>query len=193
MAELVAKAVMKRVRAARKSGQEEHEGGASGQHEEVGRLAGGTGSGSEESTKAGKPEVEPRTEREDAAAGAYYDFLQKHQEYDEAAVRELVEHGDAVLEEAGSLEKAIVALRGIWWERHGYHLRGIFDKNLEPLVDGALLEYARKVAREGARTRFRGVPTRLKALPHPSAKDHLDEVMGALWKDAAKGRVLLCT
>ena len=45
MAELVAKAVMKRVRAARKSGQEEHGGGASGQHEEVGRLAGGSGGG----------------------------------------------------------------------------------------------------------------------------------------------------
>eukprot|EP00959_Pyramimonas_sp_CCMP1952_P070009 1461783-Pyramimonas_sp.AAC.1 len=45
----------------------------------------------------------------------------------------------------------------------------------------------------GARTRFRGAPARLKALPHPSAKDHLGEVMRALWKDAAKGRVLLCT
>ena len=76
MAELVAKAVMKRVRAARKSGQEEHEGGASGQHEEVGCLAGGTGSGSEESTKTGELEAEPKTKREDASAGAYYDFLQ---------------------------------------------------------------------------------------------------------------------
>eukprot|EP00959_Pyramimonas_sp_CCMP1952_P182680 3820502-Pyramimonas_sp.AAC.1 len=49
------------------------------------------------------------------------------------------------------------------------------------------------MAKEGARARFRGVPARLKALPHPSARDHLNEVMIALWKDAAKGRVLLRT
>ena len=94
---------------------------------------------------------------------------------------------------AGPREKATVALQGIWRERRGFHSRGIFDKSLEPLVDGALLGRARQAAREGARARFRGAPTRLKALPHPSAKDYLDEVMGALWKDAAKGRVLLRT
>ena len=74
MAELVAKAVMRRVRAARKSGQEEHGGGASG------RLAGGSGGGNEESTKAGELEVEPRSKRENAAAEAYYDFLKEYQE-----------------------------------------------------------------------------------------------------------------
>eukprot|EP00959_Pyramimonas_sp_CCMP1952_P070834 1479151-Pyramimonas_sp.AAC.1 len=112
---------------------------------------------------------------EDVAARAYYDFLQDHPEYEADRVKEFARRGDAALEEPGSLEKAIIALRGVWWERHGYHLRFIFDKNLEPLVEGALLEHARKAAKEGARARFRGVPTRLKALPHPTAKDHLDE------------------
>ena len=150
--------------------------------------------GTVEATKAVGPEPSRLGRRpEDEAADACYDFFETHPDYDEGQVREVVAMGDRVLEAAGSLEKAIVALRGVWWERHGYHLRGIFDKNLEPLVEGALLEYARKVAREGARTRFRGVPSRLKALPHPSAKDYLDEVMHALWRDASKGRVLLCT
>ena len=60
---------------------------------EVGRFAGGSGGGNEESTKARELEVEPKAKREDAAAEAYCDFLQEHQEYDEEAVKELPDKG----------------------------------------------------------------------------------------------------
>ena len=63
----------------------------------------------------------------------------------------------------------------------GHHLRGVFDKKLEPLIDEQLLAYARTVAAEGARSRYRGQPRRRKALPHPSARDHVHEIMAALW------------
>ena len=78
------------------------------------------------------------------------------------------------------MKKTIAALWGVRWECRGYHFWGTFDKSLELLVDGALLEHARQVAREGARARSRGAPSRLKALPRPGATGYLDEVMGAL-------------
>ena len=60
------------------------------------------------------------------------------------------------------------------------------------MIDAQLLKYARDVAQHGVRTRYQGVPFRRRALPHPSAVDHVHEIMEALWKDAGKARVLLC-
>ena len=127
------------------------------------------------------------------AAAEYLAFLAEHPEYSPERVPELVRRGDDLLESAGSLEAAGVATATAWWERNGFHLRGVFDARLEHMVDHQLLRYARAVAAEGVRTRYRGTPFRRRALPHPSAKDHVHEIMAALWKDAAKGRVLVCT
>ena len=73
-----------------------------------------------------------------------------------------------------------MALQAVWWEKHGHHFKGIFDTRLEELVDGQLLKYARAVATEGVRSRYRSVPQRRKALPHPSAQEHVREIMAAL-------------
>ena len=70
---------------------------------------------------------------------------------------------------------------------------GVFDKNLDKYLEDKLLSYARDVAASGVRARFRGERVRHSAKPHASAAEHLDEVIGSLWGDAAEGRVLLCS
>ena len=62
-----------------------------------------------------------------SAAGVYLDFFDQHPDYDKSKVAELVVLGDKLLRAAGSVEGAGVATATAWWERHGYHMRGIFD------------------------------------------------------------------
>ena len=83
------------------------------------------------------------------AAADYLDFLASHPEYNRDRVKDLVAKGDALLEAAGSLEAAGVATATAWWEKNGFHMKGVFDARLEPLVDRQLLQYARTVATEG--------------------------------------------
>ena len=55
-----------------------------------------------------------------------------------------------------------------------------------------LLKEAREVAEHGVEACVSGVgQERVKALPHPSLKGHFDEAGEQIWKDAARGRVLL--
>ncbi len=61
------------------------------------------------------------------------------------------------------------------------------------LIDDKLLRYVRSVATDGVRSRYHGPRASRKAMPHPSAQEHLPELMASLWKDAAKARVLICS
>ncbi|OLP89832.1 hypothetical protein AK812_SmicGene28645 [Symbiodinium microadriaticum] len=54
------------------------------------------------------------------------------------------------------------------------------------------LKEAREVAEYGVEACVSGVgQERVKALPHPSLKEHVDEAGKQIWKDASRGRVLL--
>ena len=72
-------------------------------------------------------------------------------------------------------------------------MKGVFCEKLDGLINEKLLSYTRSVAADGVRSRYQGPKTRRKARPHPSAQEHLPELMAALWKDAAKARVLICS
>eukprot|EP00959_Pyramimonas_sp_CCMP1952_P357272 7481198-Pyramimonas_sp.AAC.1 len=83
MAELVASAVLQRVRRSRRAGDEEHGGGGGGddQHGDGRALRGEVGA--EESTRAGEILMEGVSKwAEDVAARGYYDFLHDHPEYE---------------------------------------------------------------------------------------------------------------
>ena len=60
-------------------------------------------------------------------------------------------------------------------------------------MDPALLAYARAVATRGVPARHGGTRKRVQARPHTSAKEHLDEVLGAFWKDTKQGRIFFCS
>ena len=108
------------------------------------------------------------------------DFFEQHPDYDKSKVAELVVLGDELLRAAGSVEEAGASIATAWWESHGYHMRGIFDPKLDQLIDKNLLDYARQVANHGVRARYRGPKVRRKALPHPSAKEYVDEIMASV-------------
>ena len=92
------------------------------------------------------PAIDEPEDKALSAARHYVRILEENPAYQAALVKEVVNRGDRLLEEAGSLAGAGMALQAVWWEKHGHHLKGIFDARLEGLVDGQLLKYARAVA-----------------------------------------------
>ena len=86
------------------------------------------------------------------------------------------------------------ALRWATYQALGDHYGDLFNQDWDGMVDQLLLRYVRSVAQHGVPARDTGrIRKRFKTRPHTSAKDHLDEIMESIWKDAAKGRVLLCS
>ena len=84
-------------------------------------------------------------------------------------------------------------LRRTWVENQGDHFQQLHSTFFEGLVDEGLLEKARRNAVEGINAYSTNERTeRIRCSPHPSLKDHLEEAAAQLWKDAAKGRALIC-
>ena len=80
----------------------------------------------------------------------------------------------------------------VWTELNGNALDGLFDPELEGRVDRSLLDYVRNVARLGAQARQPNINARWRTRPAPSVLEHIDEAFAKVWKDAHKGRILLC-
>lgn len=101
--------------------------------------------------------------------------------------------GTAALQAAGGWQAAGQILRREWEKRPGAdNFEGLRGKDLEGLVPTPLLKEAREVAEHGVEACVSGVgQERVKALPHPSLKGHVDEAGEQIWKDASRGRVLL--
>ena len=101
--------------------------------------------------------------------------------------------GTAALQAAGGWQAAGQILRREWERRPGAdNFEGLRGKDLEGLVPTPLLTEAREVAEHGVEACVSGVgQERVKALPHPSLKGHVDEAGEQIWKDASRGRVLL--
>ena len=75
----------------------------------------------------------------------------------------------------------------------GDHFAELGDPRLDGALDANLLAYARTVADRGIRACCDGDRSaRMTAEPHASAREHLPEAMSQLWKDARRGRVILC-
>ena len=103
--------------------------------------------------------------------------------------------GSGLLREAGTIARAATALREAATVRFGDHFAELQKDELEPIVPEELLTYARHVAEYGVDLRhLAGGPSgRVRSKAHKSAQDHLDDVLKNVWKDASKGRILLCS
>jgi len=71
-------------------------------------------------------------------------------------------------------------------------LAGIHAADLDDSVPGLLLSYLRTMQSEGIGPRWDGEPSRVHALPHPSAAAYMGEAVDKIWEDAAAGRLLVC-
>ena len=126
-------------------------------------------------------------------AVAYLEVLLASPEYTREAIPPAVAAGDELLEAAGGWKEAGEALRQAGRLRFGNHFEGLFDSKLDGLIDKLLVEYVRKVAAEGVPARHQGPRFGMSSKPHASAANYMDEVMADLWKDARKGRIILCS
>ena len=103
------------------------------------------------------------------------------------------EYGLEILREAGGWEEANRALRKTWIQSNGDHFEELRSSFFEGLVDEKLLERARQNAAWGIDANYHGERgPRVRCGPHPSLKEHVDEAAQQLWRDAGKGRALLC-
>ena len=135
---------------------------------------------------------EPPGEKAQRACQAYLQFL-KEEAFSQARFKKAAELGTEFLRLAGGWEEACRVLRRTWVENQGDHFQQLHGTFFEGLVDEGLLEKARRNAVEGINAYSTNERTeRIRCSPHPSLKDHLEEAAAQLWKDAAKGRALIC-
>ena len=123
-------------------------------------------------------------------ACAYWDLVEGHKEMSIEVTLQACDAGDDLLSCAGHYVRAVCALRQVWHERHGTHLGGCFEPQLDKLLEAPLVRYLRHQVAYGARTRFQGPPQRVQAKPHPSAVGYMEEFLEKVWTDTVAGRVL---
>eukprot|EP00913_Durusdinium_trenchii_P012815 g12033.t1 len=117
----------------------------------------------------------------------------KENSYSREAFATGAQLGSLVLKAAGGWEEANRAVRRTWIQREGDHFEALHGDFFEGLVDPTLLERARQNAIWGVEANYDGGEgARVRATPHPSLKEHLDEAAKQIWHDAQRGRVLLC-
>eukprot|EP00438_Fugacium_kawagutii_P010033 Skav212665 [mRNA] locus=scaffold1227:565246:577475:+ [translate_table: standard] len=134
----------------------------------------------------------PLGEELEKACKEYLQFV-SNTPYDKESFRKGAELGSKVLHLAGGWEEANRGVRRTWISLNGDHFDGLHSEFFEGLVSPNLLEKARENAIWGVSARYEGgVGERVQCGPHPSLKEHLEEAAQQLWKDAGKGRVLLC-
>ena len=101
--------------------------------------------------------------------------------------------GNLLLEATGGVPEAALVLRAVGRDKLVNHFADLGDPRLDEALDADLLAHARTVADWGVRACYNGDRSaRVTAEPHASAREHLPEAMAQLWKDARRGRVILC-
>eukprot|EP00438_Fugacium_kawagutii_P005313 Skav210287 [mRNA] locus=scaffold475:3020:13981:- [translate_table: standard] len=138
------------------------------------------------------PLVEPISESLEKACKEYLTFVSS-EPFSKEAFKKGAELGSAVLQEAGGWEEANRSIRRTWILLRGDHFDGLHSDFFDGLVAPELLAKARENAIWGVSAKYEGgVGDRVQCGPHPSLKEHLEEAAQQLWKDASRGRVLLC-
>eukprot|EP00438_Fugacium_kawagutii_P016374 Skav203835 [mRNA] locus=scaffold4932:42892:55316:- [translate_table: standard] len=138
------------------------------------------------------PLIEPLTEGLEKTCKAYLEHVTV-QEYSKEAFKTAATLGISVLQEAGGVEEAHRGIRRTWVMLKGDHFEGLHSDFFDGLVSEPLLEKARENAIWGISACYEGgVGRRVRAGPHPSLKEYLEEAAQQLWKDASRGRVLIC-
>ena len=125
------------------------------------------------------------------AAFKYIETIDGIEDQEDTTWRKVCKAGDQLLSSAGSVEKAAVAL-WIARERLGRHnLQGVDDPDMEGLLHPDHLAYLRDVRAQGMAARYEGQRERKSTVPHPRARENMQQVYRQLMKDVAKHRVLV--
>ena len=131
-------------------------------------------------------------QRTETAAEDYLELILAN-EWQEGGLEKALLQGNHLLEATGGVSEAALVLRTVGRVRLGDHFAELGDQRLDDAIDADLLAYARTVADKGVRACYEGDRSaRVTAEPHASAREHLPEAMSQLWKDARRGRVILC-
>ena len=125
-----------------------------------------------------------------ALADAYRDLCAANEAFKKETMAEAVRLGDDLIELLGGWLGAVKAYRASWTERFGNNLQGVFGSRLDGLVGPEILQYVRHIARHGAPSRQPKAEGRVRAKPHNSVLEHLEEAF-EVWTDCHHGRVLL--
>eukprot|EP00438_Fugacium_kawagutii_P001653 Skav236324 [mRNA] locus=scaffold97:181652:191974:+ [translate_table: standard] len=138
------------------------------------------------------PLSSPLTPAAEKACREYLEYVTTHP-YSKEAFKTGASLGSTVLKAAGGWEEANRGIRKTWVSMKGDHFEDLHSDFFDGLVDAELLAKARENAIWGISARYEGGQgSRVQCGPHPSLKEHLEEAAQQLWKDASKGRVLLC-
>ena len=128
----------------------------------------------------------------ETAAEDYLELILTN-EWQEGGLEKALLQGNSHLEAAGGVPEAVLVFRAVGRVRLGDHCAELGDPHLDEALDADLLAYARTVADRAVRACYEGDRSaRVTAEPHASAREHLPEAMSQLWKDARRGRVILC-
>ena len=103
--------------------------------------------------------------------------------FNRVAMKRAVEIGDNLVQR----------FRAKWCAKHGDNFSGVFDFELDGLIDRDLLAYLLHVAKHGVAARQPHLNTRVHSKPHRPVLDYVEEAFEKLWKDAHRGRVVLCS
>ena len=128
-----------------------------------------------------------------ALADDYLSFCINNEAYSGEVVREAVEKGDTLLLEAGNIEAAAAALRTKRLQKLGHPLEGALAPEVSACLTKEHAEYLKEMVEEGVPSRRYNERCRVKAKPHGSAMEHLEELYQKAWKDAKYGIVLFCS
>ena len=127
------------------------------------------------------------------AAMDYVRFCRRHPKYEPEIVRKAALLGDQMLKLAGSLEKAMGALRLARRRIIGVPTAGAVEEKVINCLDVTHAEYLKEMNEKGIPSRRYYPATRVKAEPYPSAMDYLAEMFEKAWKDGHWGIVLFAT
>ena len=135
------------------------------------------------------PDLDPQVRE---AAQSYLSCVEGV-EFSKEALSKAAATGTQLLKASGGWQEAIRAIKRLTVEKHGDHFESLHAGRLDGLVPQAILQRAKDVALWGVDACVNLQQSkRVKCAPHPSLKAHLDEAAQQLWKDATKGRVLIC-
>ena len=155
-----------------------------------GRRSGGDSDASHEATWKSFTE-EGIGEAVQTAAFTYVEVIDKIEDQEAATWRKVKKAGDELLRAAGTVERAAVALWIVREKLGRNNLQGVDDPDLDGLLHPDHLAYLREIRAKGMPARYEGERRRVRAQPHPRARENLGQVYRQLMKDVAKHRVLV--
>lgn len=126
-----------------------------------------------------------------AAAFAYVEVIDEIEDQETSTWRKVTEAGDELLRAAETVERAAIALWIVREKLGRNNLQGVDDPELDGLLHPDHLAYLREIRAKGMPARYEGERRRVRAQPHPRARENLGQVYRQLMKDVAKHRVLV--